>query len=305
MKTRQTTSLRGLRTFCVAARHESFSAAGDALFITPSAVSHQIKSLEEELGQRLFDRHARELKLTPTGQALYAEVGPLIEQMDRVVSNYREGPKRRSIRVSVQPFFASEFFVPRLGEFTDANPDLDIDVSASDESAESHPADADLSIRLFRTPPKNVESRLLFPLKLMPAGSRDFSKSLKVTEKRINSRFPIIVHESFPKAWSQWSVATGIEFPEDSKATRLDSMIAVVRAAEQGIGAALVPIPIAEQWFRQKTIVPLFEEPLVTDMSYFLVWQATDESADRVAGLRDWILARFAEPQSPTRAAGR
>lgn len=304
MKTRQTTSLRGLRTFCVAARHESFSAAGDELFITPSAVSHQIKSLEEELGQRLFDRHARELRLTPTGQALYAEVGPLIERMDQIVSGYRQGVKRQSIRLSVQPFFASEFFVPRLGEFTDANPDLDIDVSASDESAENHPADADLSIRLFRSPPKNVESRLLFPLKLMPAGSRDFAKALEVADRKITSQFPLIIHESFPKAWSQWSAATGVEIPENGKATRLDSMIAVVRAAEQGIGAALVPVPIAEQWFRQKTIVPLFDEPLVTDMSYYLVWSSSASAADRGVSLRDWILARFTEPpEKPAKPA--
>ena len=293
MKTRQSASLRGLRTFCIAARHESFSAAGEALFITPSAVSHQIKSLEEELGQRLFDRNARELRLTPTGQALYAEVGPLIEQVDEIVSGYREASTRQSVRLSVQPFFASEYFVPRIGEFTEAHPDLDIEVSASDETAESHPQDADLSIRLFRAPPKNVESQPLFPLILMPAGSRDFARSVRTTAGKITSDFPLIIHESLPKAWAQWSAATGIELPVDSKATRLDSMIAVVRAAEQGIGAALVPVPIAEQWFRQKTIVPLFEDPLVSDMSYYLVWHGEKEDSSAVVSLRDWILSRF------------
>jgi LysR family glycine cleavage system transcriptional activator len=294
MVAKPTVSLRGLRTFCVAARHENFSAAADELFITPSAVSQQIKSLEKELGQRLFDRKSRDLKLTGAGQALYEEVNPLIEQLDAIVGTYKESAGRESIRMSVQPFFASEFFVPRLSEFTANNPDIDIQVAASDESAESHPADADLSIRLFRTPPAGVESRLLFPLRLVPAGSKGLAKSLRVKDGQIVSDFPLIVHETYPKAWKQWSRTSGIAIPKHSKVTRLDTMIAVVRAVEQGIGAALVPIPLADQWFRQKTIVRLFEEELVADVSYYLIWQESRAVGAGVARLRDWILEKLA-----------
>lgn len=294
MNAKRTVSLRGLRTFCVAAKHQSFSAAAEELFITPSAVSHQVRSLEEELGQRLFDRNARDLKLTGTGQALYADVGPLIEEMDGIVANYRAAESRHKIRLSVQPFFGSEYFVPRLGEFTGENPAIDIRVSASDESSESHPADADLSIRLFRSPPKNLASRMLMPLRLVPAGSKALAKSLRVEKKKILSDFPIIIHESYPKAWKQWAKTSGFELPANGKVTRLDSMIAVVRAAEQGIGAALVPVPLAEQWFLQKTIVRLFDEELVADVSYYLVWQDDPPLPDSVRRLRDWILRRFA-----------
>ena len=73
-------------------------------------------------------------------------------------------------------------------------------------------------------------------------------------------------------------------------------MIAVVRAVEQGIGAALVPIPIAEQWFRQKTIFQLFDEELVADVSYFLIWQDGVTRSPGVAALRDWIVERVADP---------
>lgn len=290
MVAKSSVSLRGLRTFCVAARLESFSSAADELFITPSAVSQQVKSLEEELGQRLFDRNARELKLTGIGQGLYEEVWPLIEQLDSIVGTYKKGIMRETVRLSVQPFFASEFFLPRLSAFTAANPDIDIQVAASDESAESHPADADLSIRLFRTPPPGVESQLLFPLRLVPAGSKALAKSLRVKDGRIVSDFPLIVHETVAKAWKQWSALAGIILPKNSKVTRLDTMIAVVRAVEQGIGAALVPIPLADQWFLQKTIVRLFEQELVADISYYLVWHKDRAAGESVSRLRDWIL---------------
>lgn len=288
-------SLRGLRTFCVAARHKSFTTAAEQLFITPSAVSHQIKSLEEELGERLFERGSRELALTDIGASLYEDVNPLIEQLDGIAANYKKGRGRSSVRISVQPFFASEYFVPRLSEFTADNPDIDIQVGTSDESTEKHPADADLSIRLFRKPPSDMPSNKLFPLRMVPAGSKDFRKALDVRGRRIVSDFPLLVHESRPKAWSQWSTASGIELPKNSKVTRLESMIAIVRAAERGIGAALVPIPLAEQWFRQETIVRLFDQELVADVSYYLVCNKERANYPAVRELEDWILENFAD----------
>ena len=293
MSAKPSVSLRGLRTFCVAARHESFSAAADELFITPSAVSHQIKSLEEELGQRLFDRNARDLKLTGTGKQLYTGVSPLIEQMDDIVGSFRKDAARSTVRMSVQPFFASEYFVPRLGEFTDEHPEIDIQVVASDESADGRPGDVDLSIRLYKNPPAGVESQPLMPMRLVPAGSKSLAKSLRIEDGRIASSFPVIIHESFPNAWKQWSKSAGIKLPKDRKVTRLDSMIAVVRAVEQGIGAALVPIPIAEQWFRQKTIFQLFDDELVAELSYYLTWKDEAMTRPGVRSLHDWILDRF------------
>ena len=289
-------SLRGLRTFCVAARYESFRAAADELFITSSAVSHQIKGLEEELGLQLFDRGSRELKLTAVGSSLYEELSPLIEQIDTAVANYRKAGRRASVRISVQPFFASEFFVPRLSEFTAQHPDIDIQVGTSDETAEKHPADVDLSIRLFRAPPSGYRADLLFPLRMAPAGSPAFKKAMVVEKKRIKTAFPLIVHETRPKAWQNWSKSTGIAIPADSKVTRLDSMIAVVRAAEQGIGAALVPVPIANLWFEQGSIVRLFKQELVADVSYYLVSREDGpETNQAIDVLRDWILENFAE----------
>ena len=288
-------SLRGLRTFCVAARHESFRAAGEALFITASAVSHQIKSLEEELDQRLFDRNSRELKLTDTGAALFAEISPLIDRLDQVVTSYKAGAAPSTVRISVQPFFASEYFVPRLSEFTDRYPEIEIQVGTSDESSEKHPADAELSIRLFKKPPADMLSDLLFPLRMVPAGSAAFKKSMVVRKRKIVSDFPLIVHETRPRAWEHWARSSGIELPAQAKITRLDSMIAVVRAAERGIGAALVPVPLAEQWFRQKTIVRLFQEELVADVSYFLTCRPDRADETGVRLLRAWILEKFAE----------
>lgn len=287
-------SLRGLRTFCIAARYESFKAAASDLFITASAVSQQIKSLEDELGVKLFERGSRDLALTEEGTALFEALNPLIDEVDAVVASFKQTGQRKSVRISVQPFFASEFFVPRLREFTAMHPEIDIQVGTSDEASEKLPADADLAIRLFRKPPPATRADLLFPLRMAPAGSKSFKKTIRLRGNRIVSDFPLVVHETRPKAWREWTRSSGIEPPQDAKITRLDSMIAVVRAAEQGIGAALVPIPISEQWFRQGTIVRLFDEELVAEVSYFLVSREDRAYDAAVATLRRWILERFA-----------
>jgi len=288
-------SLRGLRTFCVAARYESFRTAGEELFITASAVSHQIKSFEEELGVQLFDRTSRELTLTEQGRSLYEDASPLIEQLDTVVAKYKQGAISSSIRVSVQPFFASEYFVPRLREFMAAHPEIDIQVGTSDESTEKHPSDADLSIRLFRSPPPDMPSHLLFPLRMVPAGTPEFKEAMTVKNKKIITDFPIIVHELRPKAWAQWASAAGMQLPENNKVTRLDSTIAVLRAAQRGIGAALLPVPMGNLWLKEGSLVRLFKQELVADVSYYLVCTEDRAEDESVALLRDWIIQNFAD----------
>ncbi len=293
MASKLNASLRGLRTFCLAARYGSFRVAAEELFITSSAVSHQIKSLEEELGVKLFERGSRELKLTETGAAMFADIDPLIEKLDSIVGQYREGGRRRSIRMSVQPFFASEYFIPRLSEFSAKHPDIDIQVDTSDESSEKRPADADVSIRLFKSPPEGTRSELLLPLRLVAAGSKAFKKTIRLDGETITSNFPLIVHETYPKAWKQWSKRSGIRLPADSKVTRLGSMIAAVRAAEQGLGATMVPVPLADQWFRQGTIVRLFDDELVANVSYYLVCREERADDEDVRLLCEWILKEF------------
>lgn len=285
--------LRGLRMFCVAARHESFRAAADEMFVTASAISHQIKSLEEGLGVSLFDRNSRALSLTDVGRSLFEDTEPLLRQLDNTLQKHRAGATRRSLRVSVQPFFASELFVPRLSEFSERHPDLDLHVETSDESSERIPANADVSIRLFRSPPPGTSADLLFPLQLVPAGSPDFAAKLKVRKKRIVSPFPIIVHDTRPRAWQQWTLKTGIELPADTKTIRLDSMIAVARAAQQGMGAALIPTHLSKEWFASGSLVSLFDKALVVDGGYYLISKDEHSRKETVRVFREWVLDTF------------
>lgn len=289
----QNISLRGLRTFCVAAEHESFRDAAELLFVTASAVSHQIRNLEAELGKKLFERGSRNISLTADGELLYNDVRPLIRQLDDVAMQHSAHRKRSVLRISVQPFFASELFVPKLIEFRRLHPELDIVVDTSDESSEKHPGNADASIRVFRSPPAGLAYDALFPLRLIPVGSPEFYETVKVRAGRVVSAFPLIVHESRPRAWKQWERAAGIRLPRDTDVVRLDSMIAVARAAERSLGAALVPTQLSDRWFSSSSLVPLFDRELVTSDRYYFVCGESALAQPNVQILRDWVLQNF------------
>ncbi|MDJ0910125.1 MAG: LysR substrate-binding domain-containing protein [Woeseiaceae bacterium] len=288
-------SLRGLRTFCLAARHKSFRQAADALFVTASAVSHQIIRLEEEIGTPLFDRQPRAVALTPAGRSLYEELGPLIEELDSAVARHRGTASRETLRISVQPFFASELFVPALNAFTKRYPEIDLEVQTSDEASEKHPSKADVSIRIFKSTPKELKARRLFSLKLVPACSPEFKQRLRTNGKTVLTDFPRVVHESRPKAWDDWQDMSGIRFSEDSKLVRLDSMIAVARAAERGLGAALVPTQLSESWFNAGKLVRLFDDELETSDAYYIAYREDDADRSTVRRFEEWALQEFEE----------
>ena len=286
-------SLRGLRAFCFAAEHESFRDAAEKLFITASAVSHQIKNLEGELGQKLFERTSRSLTLTEAGHSLLADIKPLITRLDEVAARHRVSTTRATLSISVQPFFASELFIPRLSEFTRDHPDIDIKVDTSDESAEKHPATADVSIRVFRSAPAGYASDRLFPLRLIPAASPALRKKIVVDETGISGDVPLLVHDSRPSAWRQWSQSSGMEVPRDASIIRLDSMIAIARAAERGLGAALVPVQLSDAWFESGSLVPLSDHELPTRDAYYFVCRVEDADNETIQTLRRWVLQNF------------
>lgn len=286
-------SLRGLRAFCLAAEHESFRDAAEKLFITASAVSHQIKNLEDELGQKLFERTSRALILTEAGSSLLDDIKPLITRLDEVAIRHRVSATRSTLSISVQPFFASEVFIPKLSDFTQNHPDIDLKVDTSDESAEKHPTAADVSIRVFRSAPAGYASDRLFPLRLMPAVSPELREKIVVDANSISGDVPLLVHESRPSAWRQWSQSSGMAVPRDASTIRLDSMIAIARAAERGLGAALVPVQLSDAWFESGSLVPLSNHELLTRDAYYFVCRTEDADNETIQKLRSWVLQNF------------
>lgn len=286
--------MRALRAFCFAAEHQSFRLAADDMYLTASAVSHQIKQLEEALGIRLFARHPRSLDLTDAGRAFADDIKPVIEELDLVIDRHSSQSGPVELRLSVQPFFASELFVPRLSAFLDAYPSISITVDTTEDETRRHDPLYDAAIRLYSSPPADKTSDRLFALRLVPVGSPSFYDSIKVVAGRITSRFPLIVHESRPKAWQKWQKSSGIGLPRDAPTIRLNSMISVARAAEEGLGAALMPTQLCAAWIESGTLTPLFDHELESREAYYLTYLRNDSDTRHIDTFRTWVLQEFA-----------
>jgi len=295
--------LRNLRAFCAAASHRSFKLAAGELFLTPSAVSHQMRELEEALGVRLFERRTRAVELTSAGHTLFEEVGPLLEALDRSVSRIARRGQRTTLRLLLPPFFASELFLPQIAAFCGAHPDIDIQVDTHDPRPALHPASADLSVLLASVAPPGLSVEPLFSPSLVAVCARHHAGTVERLGAATFRELALIVQKSRPDAWNSWAAEVGLEQPEPKNVIELDTMQAVVRAAERGAGIALVPEALCGQWFEAGLLVRVFPVRLPTPDTYFLVHRHEDARRPEVCAMASWLIAHCTRLPAPASRA--
>jgi LysR family transcriptional regulator, glycine cleavage system transcriptional activator len=285
--------LRNLRAFCAAARHRSFKLAADELCLTPSAVSHQMKELEAALGTTLFERKTRSLELTSAGYRLLDEAEPLLDALDRILTQVARRNGRLTLRLRMPALFANELFIPRLGGFCEAHPLIDVQLDTRDPRPVAHPPTADVSVLLADGAPQGLESARLFDCPLTAVCAREHAAAVARMGRGVFATLPLIVDRTRPFAWDNWAQEAGLETPEPRQVIEFDTMSAVVRAAEHGLGIALVPGLLCESWIRSGALVRVFAVQLTTHDAYYLVSRPKDAHKPQVQALTRWALAQY------------
>ncbi len=288
------TPIRGLRSFCIAAKCLSFKHAASQLYLTPSAVSHQIKQLEEQLGIELFIRQTRSIELTSAGKQFYQSVQPLISQLESTISDFTNSQQNKNIVISLPEFFASELFIPRLTEWSERNPTINLQLETVKSGTDPSLA-ADLSIVLTNSKPNEKVVHDLFPIRYAPACNKELYEKWKNSNVDALSSIPLILHRARPWAWHQWAEEVGVDDFSPKKIMQFDSMFAVARAAQRGMGIALIPLPISDAWFNEGLLIKLFEEELVTKDRYFLIQHDNVENKEEVNLFTEWVNSSFSE----------
>ncbi|TKB47060.1 LysR substrate-binding domain-containing protein [Thalassotalea mangrovi] len=287
------TPIRGLRSFCIAAKCLSFKHAAGQLFLTPSAVSHQIKQLEDQLGTDLFKRQTRAIELTNAGKQFYKAVQPIITDLETTISDFTNNQQNKTISVSLPEFFASEMFVPRLSEWTDLNPDINLQLETA--KAGATPVRGDLSVVLANGKPNGSIVTELFPLRYVPACSKRLYRKYAQDGFEALKKVPLILHQSRPWSWHQWAEHVGVHDFDPKQIIQFDSMFGLARAAQQGMGIALVPMPISQSWFQEQHLVRLFEQELATNDRYYLLQHENIENSAELETFANWVKAAFAD----------
>ncbi len=285
--------LKALRVFEAAGRHLSFKRAAEELCVTASAVSHQVKNLEAFLGLELFERRTRALAFTEAGAAYHGFLSDLFARLEAETQQLRTAQGRDMVRLCVPPFFAQELLMPRLEGLQAVMPDTDIRLVMQPSLMQAHPPEADLSVLLGRGDWPDLERTPLFRRRILTACSPAFRRETGIRRPRDLDGLTLIVHENRPHSWVNWARAVNTTPPRPGKVLRFDSMAAVVQAAAQGLGVAIVSWPLSEGWFARGALVPALNDRVKTEEFFHVALRPADAARTEVAALRDWIVAEF------------
>jgi LysR family glycine cleavage system transcriptional activator len=297
----RTPSLKAIKTFQIAAKHSSFAVAAEELCITPSAVSHQIKTLETQLGLPLFSRSARALALTDAGARYLEQIDDLFMRLDSVTEQLRARYGRNSVRLHVPAYFASEMLLPRLSEFSKLHEGIDLRIETQGVHGRTHAAEADISIVVGSGPWNGLVAHPLFAQTMVPACSPELLLERPVLRYEDLNQHTLLVHEARRDDWDRWATAVGMKALQPAQIVRIDSMSAATRAAEKSIGIALLPAELSRRKFDSGRLVRVFDDELVTDEEYTLLVRADDESRDDIRALCAWLM-ELAAPMNKTDA---
>ena len=286
-------SLRALRVFTIAGRHLSFKRAAEELFISASAVSHQVRNLEEFLGIDLFVRKTRALGFTDAGARYFAFLDGMFARLESETHQLFVEYGRSMIRLCAPPFFASELLLPRLQSFHALMPDTDIRLTTQPSLMKSHPAEADLSVLLGTGDWPDLVTYRLFARRLIVGCAPELAKSLDPSSLASLDGQTLIVHENRPDAWENWASALGASPPRAGKIIRFDSMSAVVQAAGQGLGVAIVSWPLSRNHFKSGALVRAFPQEVTTQEYFFLAHRPGEHERLDIMKFIDWIVDEF------------
>lgn len=293
MTTPRLPSLRALRVFQVAGRHLSFKRAAEELFLSASAVSHQVRNLEEFLGIDLFVRKTRALELTDAGGRYFAFLDGMFSRLETETHQLFAEYGRSMIRLCAPPFFASEMLLPRLRSFQAAMPDTDIRLTTQPSLMKVHPAEADLSILLGGDEWPGLVTYRLFARRLIVGCAPSLAANLDSSSLASLDGQTLIVHENRPDAWDNWASALGARPPRAGKIVRFDSMSAVVQAAVQGLGVAIVSWPLSRNHFESGLLVHAFPQEVTTSEHFHLAHRPDEHERLDIMRFIDWVIEEF------------
>lgn len=287
-------SFKSLKSFQLAARHGSFAAAAAELCITASAVSHQIRKLEELLGVPLFERQPRALVVTEAGSAYLQQVEAVFAQLESATTGLRARYQRVALRLQVPPFFAQELLLPRLALFSASHPETDLQVVTRSDVPADPLAEADVTVAIGNGRWPDVQARRLFAQAFVPACAPRLLELSGVRSAEQLATGSLIVQTRRSDLWNRWAEAAGIATLQPRQQLQFDSMSAVVDAAERGVGFALVSAPLTRQRFANGTLHRVFPQEVDTGESYYVVQRLPSAARPEVRDLGDWLVEQFA-----------
>ncbi len=284
--------LNAVRQFEAAARHLSFRAASEGLFITPSAVSHGVQTLEDWLGVPLFVRERRGLSLTPAGIAYLPYVR---RSLDTLASATAAVPRNWGSRltVSAAPSFASRVLLPNLQKFREQHPQIDLVIDTMQDLVEFPRDGVDLAIRRGRGDWPDLHCECLLLESLVPVCTPALAEFIRTPEDLVSQT---LLHMTrVEEDWSVWAEAGGLTSVDLKRGVRFDTLDMVWNAAAEGIGVAIGRPPLIDRDIQTGRLVSVLGPPVESAVGYWLIAMPSSLSRPEVAAFSTWLRLEVAD----------
>lgn len=261
-----------LQAFECAARHGSFTQAAHELNLTQSAVSRQIKDLENQLGVLLFERIRQRILLSDAGQKFLPEVRRLLNQTeDTMLRAMASAQSTASFSVATLPTFGNRWLMPRLPDFIAHHPGVALNVASRSGVFDFDEYPFDMAIHYGQPVWAHATCTYLCSEIVVPVASPGFLDSFHPETPEDMESQPLLHLATRPKLWAQWFESCGLEGKSAYRGHRFDQFSMVIGAASAGLGLALLPLYLIEQELRDGQLQILFDQPMRTENDYYLV----------------------------------
>ena len=296
--------LNALRAFEAAARHLSFVKAAAELYVTPAAVSHQVKGLEDQLGVALFTRLPRGLLLSDAGRAMLPELARGFDHFARAVRGAVAGEVAGELRVTMIPSFAQLWLLPRLERFIAAYPDVRLILSGVAELVDLSRSDIDLGIRYGGGRYPGLWSRLLFTEETFPVcapalldGPPPLRRPADLRYHRLLSDWNVTRGEEW-LTWEAWAEHLGMPDLRPDGGLQLSDSMMLMEAAVRGLGVAVGRTSLAGGHLAAGRLVRPFAITKPADYAYYVVAPEGSETRPRIRVFVDWLMEEARRDQA-------
>lgn len=292
-----------LRAFEVATRHTTFTSASQELHVTQSAVSHQLKHLEDLWGLQLFQR-GKSLQLTPAGAALAPIVREFFMNLDATLTDLREQKGRVRLKVSTTYSFALKWLLPRLPGLSQQHPQILITLETSDKAITFSSTDSDVAIRLGNGHYPALHSEFMLREQVFPVASPDLLKRFGTPREPAELlRYPLLTRDGadlVPK-WEAWFEHVGVGVSPFKESVRFADTNITIEAALLGQGIALVRSGHVEAEINDGSLIRLFDVPFASPVAYYFVCPKGIETQPHIVSFRNWLMAQSTQAQQQYR----
>lgn len=290
--------LNALKAFEAAARHLSFTKAAEELFVTQAAVSHQIKSLEEFLSMKLFLRKNRSLLLTEEGQGYYLDLKDIFHALQESTERLLARGAKGAVTVAMPPSFAIQWLVPRINDFSQQYPDIDVRIKAVDFDEGFLEDDVDVAIYYGKGRWTGLQADKLHTEYLTPVCSPMLFQSDKPLEQLDDLKHHMLLHDSSRDAWKKWIKHFNVLGVNVDQGPIFSHSMLVLQAAALGQGIALGHSVLARPEIEAGRLICPFEEKLISRNSYYLVCHESQAELGKIANFRQWLLEKVRSEQT-------